>query len=178
MGRAGLMMPHSGGGSRPATPGADNGIGMALALAALEDETLRHGPLKVLLTVNEEAGMRGGHSGCDIHLQRGNANRLLAQALQALEAELGAAVRLIALSGGSARNALPREARALLALPASDRTQKCSQNAEPKLPCVSLGKLGFLGKELKFSLTGAAGRQVACLSFEFWPAGSLAHRPV
>lgn len=45
--------------ARHTTLGADNGIGVALALAALEDEALAHGPLEVLLTVDEEAGMSG-----------------------------------------------------------------------------------------------------------------------
>jgi dipeptidase D len=39
--------------------GADNGIGMALGLAALIDEELEAGPLEVLLTVDEETGMTG-----------------------------------------------------------------------------------------------------------------------
>jgi dipeptidase D len=41
------------------TLGADNGIGVALALAALEEPGLMHPPLEVLLTVNEESGMDG-----------------------------------------------------------------------------------------------------------------------
>lgn len=41
------------------TLGADNGIGVALALAVLESTDLNHGPLEVLLTVDEEAGMGG-----------------------------------------------------------------------------------------------------------------------
>ena len=41
------------------TLGADNGIGVALALAALEEPGLIHPPLEVLLTVNEESGMDG-----------------------------------------------------------------------------------------------------------------------
>jgi dipeptidase D len=41
------------------TLGADNGIGVALILAALDDDTLAHGPLEALLTVDEEAGMGG-----------------------------------------------------------------------------------------------------------------------
>ena len=41
------------------TLGADNGIGVALALAALEDTELVHPALEVLLTVNEESGMDG-----------------------------------------------------------------------------------------------------------------------
>lgn len=39
--------------------GADNGIGMAYALAALIDPHLQHGPLEVLLTVDEETGLNG-----------------------------------------------------------------------------------------------------------------------
>jgi di/tripeptidase len=41
------------------TLGADNGIGVALILAVLEDESIEHGPLEALLTVDEEAGMGG-----------------------------------------------------------------------------------------------------------------------
>ena len=43
------------------TLGADDGIGVALALAALEDRTLVHGPLEALLTVDEEEGMGGAN---------------------------------------------------------------------------------------------------------------------
>ncbi len=159
------------------TLGADNGIGVALALAAIEDDALVHPAMEVLLTVNEESGMsgarglapgtlqgrtlinldteewghfylgcaggvdvevrhdcerqalpqgfalirlevsglRGGHSGIDIHLGRGNAIRLLAEALRDLSAHTD--VRLVALNGGTARNAIPREAFAVCALP-------------------------------------------------------------
>ena len=159
------------------TLGADNGIGVALALAALEELGLAHPPLEVLLTVNEESGMdgarelasgtlsgktlinldteewghfylgcaggvdvkvrhdctqgapppdfvmlqfevsglRGGHSGIDIHLGRGNAIKLLAEALRDLSAHTD--LHLIGLSGGTARNAIPREAFAVCALP-------------------------------------------------------------
>lgn len=37
--------------------GADDGIGVALCLYLLQDQTLRHGPIRVILTVNEEDGM-------------------------------------------------------------------------------------------------------------------------
>jgi dipeptidase D len=159
------------------TLGADNGIGVALALAVLEEADLIHPPLEVLLTVNEECGMdgarglapgilqgkalinldteewghfylgcaggvdvevhhdctqeyvpsdysllrfevsglRGGHSGIDIHLGRGNAIKLLAEALRDLVAHTD--VRLIKMTGGTARNAIPREAYAVCALP-------------------------------------------------------------
>lgn len=41
------------------TLGADNGIGVAAALAALIDDTYVHGPIEVLVTVDEETGMTG-----------------------------------------------------------------------------------------------------------------------
>lgn len=159
------------------TLGADNGIGVALALAALEAEGIEHPAIEVLLTINEESGMdgarglapgtlqgkylinldteewghfylgcaggvdvevrhisetealppdyavlrfdvsglRGGHSGIDIHLGRGNAIKLLAEALRDLAAHTD--VRLIEMQGGSARNAIPREAFAICAVP-------------------------------------------------------------
>lgn len=158
------------------TLGADNGIGVAMILAVLEDTTLAHGPIEALFTVDEEAGMggahglapdvltgrlmlnldteewgefylgcaggmdvnvsrpgrgepvpaghtvwqvemrglRGGHSGVDIHEERGNAIKLLVRVLQ----DLPMPWRLAALRGGTARNALPREAQALVAVPA------------------------------------------------------------
>jgi dipeptidase D len=41
------------------TLGADNGIGIAAQLAVLDDETLKHGPLECLFTVDEETGLNG-----------------------------------------------------------------------------------------------------------------------
>jgi dipeptidase D len=41
------------------TLGADNGIGVAASLAALIDDSFTHGPLEVLVTVDEETGMTG-----------------------------------------------------------------------------------------------------------------------
>ena len=160
------------------TLGADNGIGVALALAALEDDSLPHGPLEALFTVDEESGMggargldpttlkgrlllnldteewgrfylgcagginvvarraqkadalpdgfvalrielsglRGGHSGINIHEGRGNAIKRLVSVLRAIERDWPA-VRLAALRGGTARNALPREAWTVIAIP-------------------------------------------------------------
>ncbi|MHA7002357.1 aminoacyl-histidine dipeptidase [Aeromonas schubertii] len=45
--------------ARGTTLGADNGIGMAACLAVLADKSLKHGPLEVLLTSDEETGMTG-----------------------------------------------------------------------------------------------------------------------
>ena len=46
-------------GARGTTLGADDGIGVALALAVLDDDHLRHGPLECVFTVDEEMGMQG-----------------------------------------------------------------------------------------------------------------------
>lgn len=45
--------------ARGTTLGADNGIGVAAGMAILEDKNLKHGPVEVLVTVDEEAGMTG-----------------------------------------------------------------------------------------------------------------------
>ncbi|MBP5978613.1 MAG: aminoacyl-histidine dipeptidase [Halomonas sp.] len=62
-------------------------------------------------------GLKGGHSGIDIHKPLGNANRLLVRALRTLEAF---DARLVSYQGGTLRNAIPREAFAQLALPADE----------------------------------------------------------
>jgi dipeptidase D len=54
------------------TLGADNGIGIAAMMALAEDESLPHGPLELLMTVNEEVGGPGeGASGLDPSLITG-----------------------------------------------------------------------------------------------------------
>jgi dipeptidase D len=156
------------------TLGADNGIGVAMALAAATEPDVEHGPLEILCTVDEEAGMtgakalsrdflksrtlinldseeddaiyigcaggcdttltwnfrlhpvsgqdvvrvivnglRGGHSGGDIHENRGNANKVLARTLLRVSARL----RIAEINGGSKRNVIPREASALVCGP-------------------------------------------------------------
>ncbi|MEQ4922956.1 beta-Ala-His dipeptidase [Proteus hauseri] len=159
------------------TLGADNGVGMASALAVLADDTVKHGPLEVLLTMTEETGMdgafglqpgwlqadilintdseeegeiymgcaggidvkttvslsyeaipanhvvkqlvlkglNGGHSGGDIHLGLGNANKLLARFLAGHADELS--LKLVDFHGGTLRNAIPREANIVFAIP-------------------------------------------------------------
>jgi dipeptidase D len=159
------------------TLGADNGVGMAAAMAVLEATDLVHGPLEILLTVDEETGMtgafglkpgllngeillnldteeegdlcvgcaggtngnakfhyteepvsgdlqaykvivkglNGGHSGVDIHLERGNSNKILNRILWFANKNLG--LRLSSIDGGSLRNAIPRESFAIVTLP-------------------------------------------------------------
>lgn len=48
--------------ARGTTLGADNGIGMAAALAVMIDNTLQHGPVEALFTVNEEIGLEGAQN--------------------------------------------------------------------------------------------------------------------
>jgi dipeptidase D len=164
------------------TLGADNGIGLAISLAILEDKKLRHGPIESLYTIDEETGLtgafamksdmltgkimlnldsedfgvitvgcagggdssievpikmqavqggvenivikvfglRGGHSGVDIHEQRGNAikilTRLLWKASQKFE------FSLFDIKGGDKHNAIPREAYAKLAIEKKNKT--------------------------------------------------------
>ena len=45
--------------ARGTSLGADNGIGLSMALAVLEDDSIVHGPLEVITTTNEEDGMSG-----------------------------------------------------------------------------------------------------------------------
>lgn len=165
------------------TLGADNGIGVAACLAVLTDPTVRHGPLEVLFTVDEEAGMggafalqpdwlqgkllintdaeqdgdiymgcagglearldfkldyealpvgylsyqltigglQGGHSGLDIHEERGNANQLLCRTLFRLQQCFP--LKVGTLHGGTLRNAIPREASAQIAIPAEQQSE-------------------------------------------------------
>ncbi|MCL1893045.1 MAG: aminoacyl-histidine dipeptidase [Holophagaceae bacterium] len=60
------------------------------------------------------SGLKGGHSGIDINSSRGNAIRILARTLYALQN--GTKVGIASLKGGNKRNAIPREATAILAL--------------------------------------------------------------
>ena len=63
-------------------------------------------------------GMKGGHSGIQIGYQRANANRVLFRLLLAQSESLG--LRLASVDGGGLRNAIPREAEAVVVLPAAN----------------------------------------------------------
>lgn len=63
-------------------------------------------------------GLKGGHSGLDIHLKRGNANLILNRILINGNEHLG--LLLADIEGGSLRNAIPREAFATVAVPQSE----------------------------------------------------------
>lgn len=57
-------------------------------------------------------GLQGGHSGADIHLERGNANKLIGRVLYNLNEE--AKIQIAEINGGSKDNAIPREAEAVI----------------------------------------------------------------
>ena len=64
-------------------------------------------------------GLKGGHSGVEIHLQRGNAIKILARALQTLHEDKDYALKIASITAGDLRNAIPREADAVVALSSS-----------------------------------------------------------
>lgn len=64
-------------------------------------------------------GLKGGHSGLDIHLGRGNANKLMTRMLYKTTQSLG--LRVASFDGGSLRNAIPREAVVVAVVPAAHR---------------------------------------------------------
>lgn len=74
------------------------------------------GALKVSLK-----GLRGGHSGCDIHTNRVNAIKLFVRLLNDVQRQCE--FRLADLRGGSVRNAIPREASAVLAFSAKNKAE-------------------------------------------------------
>lgn len=157
------------------TLGSDDGIGVAASLAIITDKDAVHGPLEILMTVDEETGLtgatnlepafitgkmllnldseedgafyigcaggidtvatftvkqeraipawssyklvvdglKGGHSGLDIIHGRGNAIKILGRVLKKLD---NFEYRIASLSGGSLRNAIPRDAEAVLSM--------------------------------------------------------------
>ncbi len=60
-------------------------------------------------------GLKGGHSGMEIHLGRANANKVMNRLLWNASRRFG--LRIHSLDGGSLRNAIPRESTAIVFLP-------------------------------------------------------------
>ena len=167
------------------TLGADNGIGISMALAAITDPDLQHPAIECLFTVDEETGLTGamklqdgvlkakrlinldseddgqifigcaggidtlakmhykgerlkekgdriairlsvsgligGHSGDDINKGRANANQLIVWFLARIWPQTE--VQLAAIQGGNLRNAIAREAEAVIAIPMNFKEQ-------------------------------------------------------
>lgn len=162
------------------TLGADNGVAVAMGLALLDSNDIKHPPLEVLITSGEEVGLigatnfdtsilkstmlinldtgedgkflsscagglkydlsfeikwedlkegyeyfsldvtglKGGHSGADIHLQRGSSIIILARVLYELSKKND--IYINSITGGAKDNAIPREARAGLLIKSSN----------------------------------------------------------
>lgn len=83
-------------------------------------------------------GLRGGHSGCDIHTGRANAIKVMARVLAKLPQNTSP-FQLAEIRGGSIRNAIPREAVAILVF-----------NGEPHAFKSEIEKLNILLKEELF----------------------------
>jgi dipeptidase D len=64
------------------------------------------------------SGLQGGHSGDDIHKNRGNANKILTRFLQ--KASKNTSLKLAEFNGGNLRNAIAREAFAVVVLPENE----------------------------------------------------------
>ena len=112
-------------------------------------------PAKHILYTLRVHGLRGGHSGIDIHTGRGNAIKILGRAVAALSACCGA--RLCSLSGGSKRNAIPREAEALIAVPAAAAEQALKMAEE--LDKVFKSELAAADRGVAVTLTALGGRK-------------------
>lgn len=81
-----------------------------------EEIPVDHTVLRLELT-----GLTGGHSGMDIHLGRGNSNKLMNRALVVLARECQA--RLVSIDGGGLRNAIPRESMVSVAIPQDQQSR-------------------------------------------------------
>ena len=167
------------------TLGADNGIGISMALAAITDPNLQHPAIECLFTVDEEtgltgamklqdgmlqskrlinldseddgqifigcaggidtlakmhykgerlevagdklairlsvSGLMGGHSGDDINKGRANANQFLVWFLARIWPQTE--IQLASINGGNLRNAIAREAEAVIAIPMAYKEQ-------------------------------------------------------
>lgn len=77
------------------------------------------------------SGLKGGHSGVDIHQGRGNALRVLGTTLQKITDKLKAGVASI--TGGSAQNAIPREAAAVVVIHAAQEKELRSLLSEAEV---------------------------------------------
>ncbi|HSK08072.1 MAG TPA: aminoacyl-histidine dipeptidase [Vicinamibacterales bacterium] len=71
-------------------------------------------------------GLKGGHSGLEIHQGRGNSLKILGRLLRCLE---GLGGRIARMEGGNKRNAIPREAEAVVFVPAGaeEEARQCAQ---------------------------------------------------
>jgi len=97
-------------------------------------------------------GLKGGHSGLEIILQRGNSNKLMNRFLQ--HAVIEHNLRLSTIEGGSLRNAIPRESFAVVTVPPSkaDDLVKCVAEYEK----LYRSELSATEPDLKFTISAVS----------------------
>lgn len=115
------------------------------AKRSYNEKPLVHGDIGFEIKVN---GLSGGHSGMDINKGLGNANKIMNRLLYA---GLSYNMRIAVLDGGSLRNAIPRESRAIINVA---KTQEATfLNAFEKIANEIKSELQFIEKELQISIT-------------------------
>ena len=199
--------------------GGDDGIAVAYALALLDDDTLLHPRLEVVLTVDEETGMdgarlidlsmlkgsrmlnidsdeegifwtscaggmkvtthlpltfteqkgivyeltvtglQGGHSGAEIHKERGNSNCLMARILYQLTTNTG--LKIVELEGGLADNAIPRETKAVVLI--SEKEEVLFKSVLEQVTKEIRDELVTKDRECKVLITPMGNRQYSCV---------------
>jgi dipeptidase D len=92
-------------------------IGCAGGMNTTATFDFKHEPVKgdVAAFKLSLTGLKGGHSGVDIHLGRGNSNKLLNRFMW--NADHFFEMRLCSIDGGNLRNAIPRESFAIVTVP-------------------------------------------------------------
>lgn len=107
----------------------------------------------------EVKGLKGGHSGGDIHLGRGNANKILNRFLNLMEQTYGEDFYLCEFNGGNLRNAIPREAEAVFAVP--ERFKHDVRTALNVFSSEIENELSIVEPEMKMVLESETPRQTA-----------------
>ena len=201
--------------------GGDDGIAVAYALALLDDASIQHPRLEVVITVDEETGMdgareidlsmlkgnrllnldsdvegvfltscaggagvlcemefepdlldgqiydvvigglQGGHSGVEIHKERGNSNLLMARLLWDLrDAKMG----LVSCQGGLADNAIPRETKAKILV--SEENKELFEEVCKKFEKEVAAELATKDPDFFVSVKAGAKGRVVCVAGE------------
>jgi len=122
--------------------GSAGGINITAATTYTEEPATADAAVKITLK-----GMKGGHSGLEIHLGRANANKLMARVVKAAIAKTGA--RLATWHGGNMRNAIPYECETVMTVPSGKAEQLKALVAEHK----ALFESEFAGIEDQVNLT-------------------------
>jgi dipeptidase D len=102
--------------------GCAGGIDVTATRMYNEEKINTEGYISYQITIK---GLNGGHSGMDIHKGLGNANKLMVRLLYGQYESCG--LRIHELTGGSLRNAIPRESEAVISVPKSSNDTFISQ---------------------------------------------------